>query len=535
MQCLPCTLKGNVPFVATLFRPGEWIATARSDAGCTLVLPPLVGALYLNVTELNTADTNRMRFKCSAVVAISKCSGTLNLQRKMYSANSNTKTGSLKLSGISGTVVDPPPWCSGSRKLATDMFEYDGWYLHEPASSGVSILASVTGWFPASQLKQIFQAACRRAYTLGTDRIDCRDALAVVLQSGAGPYTKQHGRDWRGPGLAALCTNQDCDGMAINTLLLFSALRRVCSEWTELTPRETIVRAELLKYDTPLFMIGKSERPSAVVAIAPNSVCPVCNTVRRRQVCGHTYCTACSRNCPCCPSTGPRSTNIPAKHAGTVNGMCSTCNTTRAMQTDGVCRCVCMTPRGPDASVYELACGPGSWPIGHAWAGISGPGGKFIHIEATTPGASTKLGGLDEHNYRELVKLVGGIEEIDGSHGAVSVLGVRQHHPVCYDVQGVYSPSGMYVPGFADACGGHIVELPSVCKYYKKLLCSARKVKWHSGEVVYADGAHRTPQGTCSEPNYPVRALPFLETAALNGDSGLSPCARFQFSEIPPK
>lgn len=528
MQRVQCTLTGNVPFVVTLFKPGEWLSTATSDAGCTLLLPP-AGPLYLNVTELNTTDTNRIRFKCSAVVAVTGCGGTLDLHHKMHSANSNTKTGSLKISGISGTLIDPPHWCSGSRKLATNVFEYDGWYLHEPASSGVKILSVSTGWFPASQLKQIFQVACRRAYTLGTDRMDCRDALAVVLQSGAGPYTKQHGRDWRGPGLAALCTNQDCDGMAINALLLFSAFRRKCNDWTDLNPQEALVRAELCKYDTPLFIIGKSERPSAVTAVLPNSLCPLCKNLRCSQVCGHTYCTFCCPECPCCPG----SELLLAQPVSSQSvSRCPTCSTARLMQADGVCRCVCTTPRGPDASVYELVGGPGSWPIGHAWAGISGPGGAFIHIEATTPGATTKLGGVDEHIYRGLVAQAGGIAEIDGSHGAVSVLGVRQHHPACYDVQGVYSPTGMFVPGFVDVCSGHTIELPGVCKYYKKVLCSAPKKKWYSSTVAYVDGAHRFPQGTCVDPSYPERPLPFLETAALTGDSGVTPCARFTFSEI---
>lgn len=453
----------NTPFAITLFTQTAWVDTQFSAHNSCAIPCPALGS-YLNVSQLQISD-NHIRFLCSVVVKIvpgKSSRPVLDFTGKMSGPNNDS--GTLVLHGLTvNTQRVAPDSCTADFTLASQRFAVDGWHSTISVTQGIPVLHS-EGWF-TSPLRQVFEVACLRATKLHAasfklnaappTAICASDLLAVALQAGAGPYTHQTGGDWRGCGLSAKCTNQDCDGMAMNVLVFFSALRRQASAWSfaAASAAET-ARIELLNYCTPVFFMGLSARPSSLV--------PTNN-----------------------------------KHPRPVY-------------------------RRPNKK----------WPIGHAWAGITNQNNtRFIHIECTTPGASTPEGGMDEKQYRAQIEAAGGIEEVDGSHGEVSAVGVRQHHAASYKPVAAYTPTAMYTAtGVHDVCGA---ALSGIEKYYGV----AFKKKQHpnycsSNGAKYEFGAHRPNTGgaACS---YPVNVdSPYLDTPSLDGKHGVHAFARFSVGAL---
>jgi hypothetical protein len=172
------------------------------------------------------------------------------------------------------------------------------------------------------------------------------------------------------------------------------------------------------------------------------------------------------------------------------------------------------------------------WPIGHAWAGLAGPNNAFIHIECTTPGATTETGGLDEIIYRSRVEEAGGITEIDGSHGAVSAVGVRQHHAACYNPWAAYTPSAMYTAhkGVRDVCGSDTVASAIAAYYGKTFTRIVNSTPPPDSGAKYEHGAHRPNSDMqCS---YERPAGDYKETCLLQGAHGLNAFARYTCDPI---
>lgn len=453
-------LVGNGPFAVTAFTNSAWIETQFSeDNTCTISTP--ADQTYLNVSQI-VDDGGRIRFLCSAVLQIVRGATTpdpLDLAGKM--SGPNCHSGSLTLTGASRAVLVPAPSRHADTSLASRAFPFDGWHGVVPVASGVPGLNS-RGWLPSgAPLKRMFEVACQRASLLHTASVELNakrpthlppeDLLAVALQAGAGPYTHQLGGDWRGCGYSAKCTNQDCDGMAMNVLVFFSALIREAKGWAFAADSiaET-ARIELIRYDTPVFLTGQSARPSSLV--------PCTNNTDRPKYCRPTD----------------------------------------------------------------------EWPIGHAWAGImSSTTGKYIHVECTTPGATTPDAGLDERKYRAQIELAGGLEEIDGSHGHVSAVGVRQHHKDCYGPLAAYTPTAMYTPGVHDVCASGLTGLD---EYYSTAFRKVDCTTVQTGPQ-YAYGAHRPECSAVS--SYPsATPSPYLETPSLLGEHGLHAFARFSVGKL---
>ena len=171
------------------------------------------------------------------------------------------------------------------------------------------------------------------------------------------------------------------------------------------------------------------------------------------------------------------------------------------------------------------------WPIGHAWAGLLGKNDAFLHIECTTPGASPRHGGIEEAVYRARIKQAGGLEEIDGSHGPVSSVGVRQHHPACYNPWAAYTPCAMYTAhsGVLDVCW-RPQEATGMSAYYNKVFTKVKTPAANSNGPDYEHGAHRpSNQGGCSY-NHPGGV--YLDTPSLFGEDGLHAFARFKCDDF---
>lgn len=440
------------PFAITVFTPTKCIQTAYALSGqCTPL--HICGGNYVNVSHLSCAN-GHIRFLHSAVILVARCctSSSVDLSNAMRGPNGGTST--FVLHGIMGTVVKTPAYDCTPRALDSTVFSVDGWHRAVPVTAGVPIL-STPGWVKTGAgLQKMFEVAYARAVALGAGG-DYRDVLAVLLQSAAGPYTKQLGGDWRGCGYSAKCTNQDCDGMAMNVLVFFTALRKEASRWSFVNDGLNRTKTELLKYDTPVFITGESARPSDLVMSA--------TTANARPV----YVR-------------------PTK----------------------------------------------KWPIGHAWAGLAGPNSQFIHIECTTPGATTAAGGLDELIYRSRVDDAGGIKEIDGSHGAVSAVGVRQHHAACYNPWAAYTPTAMYTAhkGVHDVCGNDTVT-SAIAAYYKKTFTRiATPTPALGNGAKYEHGAHRPNSDMQCSYDRPLGN--YKETCLLQGEHGLNAFARYTCNPI---
>jgi hypothetical protein len=136
---------------------------------------------------------------------------------------------------------------------------------------------------------------------------------------------------------------------------------------------------------------------------------------------------------------------------------------------------------------------------------------------------------MDEKKYRAEIEAAGGIEAVDGSHGDVSAVGVRQHHRACYKPVAAYTPTAMYTTdGVQDGCAA---VLSGIEKYYgvvfKKVASGQQNWAASAGGAQFQFGAHRpsVANATCSYP--PGVGSPYLDTPSLSGSHGLHAFARF--------
>ena len=106
----------------------------------------------------------------------------------------------------------------------------------------------------------------------------------------------------------------------------------------------------------------------------------------------------------------------------------------------------------------------------------------------------------------------------------MSAVGVRQHHPDCYNPLAAYTPFAMYVPGVTYACSSAMTGME---KYYGTAFTRVHSLL-HTPGPRYEFGAHRPDcSGSCSYPAALTLPLLYLETPQLAGAHGLHAFARF--------
>ena len=483
-------VSGSRPFFLTAFTDAVSHFTVRVDTAMEVVFPPV--PFYLNVSVLADDEKGRVRFACSALVQVSRVGGqkhngaeaAVTLTNKMYHpSDDNAVAAEFVLTGVEGQALTPPKLthlCVHS--LQGTAFAYDGWYAKEDVRAGVPFLGA-EGWLDTTKLRKMFTVACKRAKMILEGEFTAEDCVAVTLQGAAGNYTGQHGGDWRGPGYAACATNQDCDGMAMNVLVFFVAIKRECTAWHPVDEMERTVLKCLANYTTPLFITGRSAQPSSLL--------PDPDTVARADAA-----------------------------ASALSDRKAAADAYRSVMAD---------------ATWTKAGGPDKWTIGHAWAGIASPGGHFIHIEATTPGAATATCGVPEFEYRERIVKAGGAGDCNGSHGPVKTVGVRRHHKAAYMPCAAYTPTAMYTTsGLRDVCVDKAAETSvtsGASIYYGTTLQAVARPAPRS--QLYALGAHKPRTAFIPAFTKPAGLGPYVVECNPHASSGINGFSRFSAVSLP--
>ena len=280
-------ISGSGPFVLTVFTnscriQSSYQGVRQNSAGTYSVVidPCAIRPLYLNISELDqkAVHEGRIQFKASGIIDVQAFDGaaSIDMGKHMHSHASDV-IGTLVVSGATGAVLKLPrtkPRLTYHTIVEND-FVYDGWPGVECTSHGMDLLDDGT-WFGSTvSVQQKFQAACKHAVALhgahnyndGLELVDRapEDVVAVALTAVAGPYTKQKGYDYRGPGLAACSTNQDCDGMALNVLLFVAAIRAAASSFKNLDQLSARMLSIIGQYTQSAFLLGESYKPSSLV------------------------------------------------------------------------------------------------------------------------------------------------------------------------------------------------------------------------------------------------------------------------------